>query len=160
MSLNELSAVLWRERQLLELLLFKLEEEQLVLTSGRTRWLGHATREVESVLDQIRTAEIGRSVEAEAVARELGLPEGSGLRALAGAAPSPWDELLGEHHDAFVSLTAEIKQLADGNRELLASSHRATQETLMSLSDDVLTYDPRGAASGASGSISLLDQAL
>ena len=54
MGLNELSGVLWRERQLLELLLFKLEEEQLILTSGRTQWLGHATREVESVLDQIR----------------------------------------------------------------------------------------------------------
>lgn len=160
MSLNELSGVLWRERQLLELLLFKLEEEQLILTSGRTRWLGHATREVESVLDQIRTAEIGRAVEADAVARELGLPEGSGLRALADAAMPPWDELLGEHHQAFVSLTSEITSLADGNRELLSTSHRAAQETLMSLSDDVLTYDPTGQASAASGSISLLDQAL
>ncbi len=160
MSLNELSGVLWRERQLLELLLFKLEEEQLVLTSGRTRWLGHATREVESVLDQIRGAELGRAVEADAVARDLGLPEGSGLRALAEAAPAPWDELLAEHHQAFVSLTAEIKALADGNRELLSASNRAAQETLMSLSDDVRTYDPTGQASAASGSISLLDQAL
>ena len=56
MSLNDFSGVLWRERQLLELLLFKLEEEQLILTSGKTRWLGHATREVESVLEQIRSA--------------------------------------------------------------------------------------------------------
>ena len=68
MGVAELSAVLWRERQLLELLLFKLEEEQLVLSSGRTRWLGHATREVEQVLDQIRTAELGRSMEADATA--------------------------------------------------------------------------------------------
>ena len=56
--LERLSEVLWRERHLLELLLFKLEEEQLVLTSGRTRWLGHATREVETVLEEIRTAEL------------------------------------------------------------------------------------------------------
>ena len=60
MALSELSDVLWTERRLLELLLFKLEEEQLVLTSGRTRWLAHATREVETVLDQIRDAELAK----------------------------------------------------------------------------------------------------
>ncbi|HUX71839.1 MAG TPA: flagellar protein FlgN, partial [Cellulomonadaceae bacterium] len=43
MGLMQLSDVLWQERHLLELLLFKLEEEQMILTSGRTRWLGHAT---------------------------------------------------------------------------------------------------------------------
>ena len=50
MSLTEVSSILWRERELLELLLFKLEEEQLLLAAGRSRWLGHATREVEMVL--------------------------------------------------------------------------------------------------------------
>ena len=39
MSLSEVSNILWRERRLLELLVFKLEEEHLVLASGRTRWL-------------------------------------------------------------------------------------------------------------------------
>ena len=97
MGVAELSAVLWRERQLLELLLFKLEEEQLVLTSGRSRWLGHATREVEQVLDQIRTAELGRSMEADGAALECGIPAGSGLLALSKAAPEPWDDLLASH---------------------------------------------------------------
>ncbi|MDO8106132.1 flagellar export chaperone FlgN [Isoptericola sp. b441] len=161
MGLNELSGVLWRERQLLELLLFKLEEEQLILTSGRTQWLGHATREVESVLEQIRTAELGRSMEADEAALEVGVPVGSGLRAIAGAAPAPWDTLLAEHHAAFVSLTDQINELAQGNRELLAASHRATRETLMSLQETVDTYDPRGgAATAVAGTSHLLDQAL
>jgi len=38
-SLSDLSSILWREREMLELLLFKLEEEQLILASGRSRWL-------------------------------------------------------------------------------------------------------------------------
>ena len=42
MALSDVSNILWRERQLLELLVFKLEEEQLVLAAGRTRWLAHA----------------------------------------------------------------------------------------------------------------------
>ena len=127
MGLNELSGVLWRERQLLELLLFKLEEEQLILTHGRTQWLGHATREVESVLDQIRTAELARSVEADEAAHEIAAPEGSSLRALAELARPPWDYLLREHHQAFVSLTAQIGTAAEDALELLALSIDATQ---------------------------------
>ena len=160
MSLNEFSGVLWRERQLLELLLFKLEEEQLILTSGKTQWLGHATREVESVLDQIRTAELGRAAEAAAAAREVGVPEGSSLLVIANAAPSPWRELLTEHHRAFVELTEQVNELAEGNRELLATSSRAAQETLLSLQESVQTYDDRGATTPASTGASLLDQAL
>jgi hypothetical protein len=161
MGLNELSGVLWRERQLLELLLFKLEEEQLILTSGRTQWLGHATREVESVLEQVRAVELGRSVEAQNAAVALGLPEGSSLLALADRAPGPWNALLREHHEAFVDLTHQIRVLADANRELLSSSHRATQETLMSLQDDTLrTYSAAGTTSGPTGSMRLLDEAL
>ncbi|HMO09924.1 MAG TPA: flagellar export chaperone FlgN [Actinotalea sp.] len=160
MGLNELSSVLWHERQLLELLLFKLEEEQLILTSGRTQWLGHATREVESVLDQIRTAELGRSLEADDAARQVGVPVGSGLRAIANAAPAPWNDLLADHHAAFVDLTDQINALAQGNRELLSSSHRATRETLLSLQDSVDTYDPSGAAASSAVDPRLLDRAL
>ena len=161
MGLNELSGVLWRERQLLELLLFKLEEEQLILTSGRTQWLGHATREVESVLEQIRTAELGRSIEADEAAREIGVPEGSSLRLMAQKARPPWDDLLTEHHAAFVSLTDQIHALAQSNRDLLSTSHRATRETLMGLQESVQTYDPRGSsASTTEDWAQLLDQAL
>ena len=62
MGLAEVSSTLWRQRELLELLLFKLEEEQVLLTSGRTRWLARATREVEVVLEEIRRAELLRAL--------------------------------------------------------------------------------------------------
>lgn len=159
MAIAEFSDVLWRERHLLELLLFKLDEEQLVLTSGRTRWLPQATREVEAVLEQIRDAELGRAAEADAAAAEIGVPAGSSLQILAEHAPAPWDELLRAHRDAFVSLTSDIAQLADGNRELLSLSHRATQETLLSLQDTVETYGPQGTATtGAAASAQLFDR--
>ena len=82
MGLSEVSNILWQERQLLELLLFKLEEEQLVLASGRNRWLNHATREVEMVLEEIKRAEVARSMEVDAAAAELGLPSNPSLRQL------------------------------------------------------------------------------
>jgi hypothetical protein len=124
MGVAELSAALWRERQLLDLLLFKLEEEQLVLAHGRSCWLGHATREVEQVLDQIRTAEFSRAIEADGAAGDFGVPVGSDLLALAKAAPQPWPQLLTNHREAFISLSTQIQQVADGNRTLLVGAER------------------------------------
>ena len=63
MALSDVSNILWRERQLLELLVFKLEEEQLVLAAGRSRWLVYATREVENVLGEIKRIELERAVD-------------------------------------------------------------------------------------------------
>lgn len=160
MSLNSLSEALWRERRLLEMLLFKLEEEQLVLTSGRSRWLAQATREVEAVLDEIRSAELGRAVEVEEVATTLGVPGSASLAELADASPAPWDELLRAHRDAFASLTSEIGQLADDNRELLAMSHRATQETLASLEHSVRTYDGAGQPHADTPGALLIDRSI
>ena len=160
MTLNSLSEALWRERRLLEMLLFKLEEEQLVLTAGRSRWLPQATREVEAVLDEIRSAEIARAVEVEDVAATLGLAGNASLAELAAAAPAPWDELLRSHRDAFASVTAEIGRMADDNRELLALSHRATQETLASLEDSVRTYDETGQRRAEAPGAQLIDRSI
>ena len=99
--------------------------------------------------------------EIEDVAAELGLEPGGSLRELAQHAPAPWDDLLHAHRDAFVQLTTEISQLADGNRELLAMSHRATQETLMSLQETVQPYDPQAHTTAeADRSAQLLDQSF
>jgi hypothetical protein len=130
MGFSELSTILWRERQLLELLLFKLEEEQLLLTAGRTRWLTHAAREVETVLDDIRAAELVRSGEVEALAPELGLATGPPLSDLIDASPSPWNQIMSEHREAFLALSQEILTLAETNRELITRGQRAVQEAL------------------------------
>ncbi|WP_127126495.1 flagellar protein FlgN [Georgenia sp. SYP-B2076] len=158
MPLKDLSDVLWRERELLEQLLFKLEVEQLLLVSGRTKRLPLATREVEEVLELIREAELGRAVEVDYAATTLGLPEGVSLLQLAQAAPAPWDGILLEHRTNFIRLTAEVSDIAHSNRDLLASSHRATQETLMGLQLSVQTYSPTGAATPASVGAQLFDE--
>ncbi|GAB2677857.1 flagellar export chaperone FlgN [Thalassiella azotivora] len=163
MGLAEVSNVLWRERELLELLLFKLEEEQLLLAAGRTRWLPHATREVEVVLDQIRDAEALRAVEVSVVGEELGLGPEPSLRALVAAAPEPWTELLEGHRQAFLVLTQEIATTAEANRDAVAAGARAVHETLLAVEEPLHTYDPRGRAATASvaGARShLVDEAL
>ena len=133
MGLREVSAILWRERHLLELLLFKLDEEQLVLAAGRTRWLPRATREVEMVLEEIRQTELERAVEVTRVAVDLGLPAGASLRQLAEAAPPPWQGMLAEHRQAFLSLTDEVTALVQTNRELLGRGQKAVRDVLAQL---------------------------
>ena len=163
MGLREVSAILWRERHLLELLLFKLDEEQLVLAAGRTRWLPRATREVEMVLEEIRQTELERAVEVSRVALDLGLPAGASLRQLAEASPPPWQGMLVEHRQAFLSLTDEVTALVQSNRELLVRGQKAVREVLASIGDGKVEvgagYGGRPAAPDA-GRPFLIDEAL
>ena len=144
MSLTDLSSILWRTRELLELLLFKLEEEQLLLAAGRSRWVAHATREVEVVLEQTRHVEVARAAYAQAVATELGLSADASLGEIADAAPAPWSELLHQHRKAFLTLTGEISSLAATNRDLLTAGQRAARETMLVLANNVETYGRTG----------------
>jgi len=161
MAASELSAQLWKERELLELLLFKLEEEQLLLIAGKSRWISHATREVEMVLGEMRRAELGRAVEVEAVATSLGLAPGASLRELAEAAPPPWGGILRDHRNAFLAATQEITALAKSNRDLLANGYRAAREALSSLSEpEVKTYAPDGRSVHSSPGPRLLNEAI
>jgi hypothetical protein len=137
MSLNEVSNILWRERQLLELLVFKLEEEQLVLAAGRSRWLPHATREVESVLAEIKRLELDRAVHVDAVAADLGVGPGPTLRELVEHAPSPWNTILDDHRVALLEAAQEIDTIARGNRDLLARGQQAARAALDALTDHV-----------------------
>ncbi len=144
-SMEELSRVLWRERELLDLLLFKLEEEQLVLASGRSRWLGYAAREVETVLDSIRQTEVLRATTADAVAASLGLENNLGLRALAESTDEPWRTILLDHRDAFVAVTAQITAMAMTSRELLTAGYQAARATTVPLSNGTGTYTADGS---------------
>jgi hypothetical protein len=160
MGLAEVASILWREREALELLLFKLEEEQLVLAAGRTRWLVHATKEVELILERIRETELLRASEVDAVAAEYGLPSNPSLSALADAVGRPWADLLREHRRAFLSMTAEIITLAEVNRELLTAGQRLTREALLSVTGSLQTYGRDGEATAAAPTVRLLDEAM
>lgn len=150
--MEKLSQILWRERELLDTLLFKLEQEQLVLASGRNRWLMRAAREVEQVLETIRQTEILRSVAADEAAAALGLEHNPSLRALAEATDEPWRSILSDHHEAFLAVTREITALAETNRELITVGYRSARETLMTIGDGAESYNADGDAVTVSGS--------
>lgn len=129
-ALTELSHTLWRQRRLLEVLLYRLELQQLVLTTGRTRWVEAATRDVETVTTELRAVELERAVRAATVAAELGLAGEPTLTRIAEAAQAPWGDIMAEHLDALRGLTAEIQTTGRHNHELLLRGFQASQEFL------------------------------
>ena len=161
MALSDVSNILWRERQLLELLVFKLEEEQLVLAAGRTRWLAHATREVENVLAEIKRVELERAMQVADAGRELGLSEAPTLRELAGLTPSPWDGIFAEHRRALMTLASEIDAITKSNRELLQRGNLAAREAIAAIGEiDIEAYDARGSLPDRSLTLRIVDEAI
>ena len=161
MALSDVSNILWRERQLLELLVFKLEEEQLVLAAGRTRWLAHATREVENVLAEIKRVELERAMQVADAGRELGLSEAPTLRELAGLTPSPWDGIFAEHRRALMTLASEIDAITKSNRELLQRGNLAAREAIAAIGEiDIEAYDARGSLPDRSLALRIVDEAI
>ncbi|HZQ87487.1 MAG TPA: flagellar export chaperone FlgN [Acidimicrobiales bacterium] len=120
MRLREVSDILWRERRLLELLQFKLTEEQLLVAAGRVRWLPSATREVELIMIELQRAELTRAVAVDELAVDLGLAPNASLGELALAAPDPWNGVFERHRHALDMAVQEVNDLADQSHRLLA----------------------------------------
>ena len=159
MPMEDLSSILWRERDLLELLLFKLEVEQLVLTSGRSHWLPIAAREVETVLHDIRGVELLRAVAVDTLAAELGLDPNPSLRDIAEASREPWRGIWMDHREAFTTVATQIIEMSQSNRVLLTAGYQAAQATLLSMTEKSPTYGADGSM-GTDRRISLIDRAL
>ncbi len=136
MDLSGLSSLLWRERDILDNLLFKLDVQQLLLMSGRSGWLVRASREIETALEQVRIIELERAVRFNEVAGELNLDASPSLSAIAGAAEEPWKSLLTEHYEAFLELATRIQAITSLNREMAFSAQIATEAILTSIRGD------------------------
>jgi len=158
MGFAEVSTMLWRERDALEQLLYKLVTEQLIVSSGRTRWLAQANEEIEAVLQQLRGTEVLRAAESDVLAEQLGLPLGASLAELSEVADEPWGTLYQEHRRALLSLMTEIQQVTAENRRMLAAGAKAVRETLLSVSETVRTYDASGTAQAATDRPRLMDE--
>jgi hypothetical protein len=160
MSFSDVSTMLWRERDALEMLLFKLTEEQLIAATANAKWLNAATREVEAALDELRGTEILRAAEVDALAASLGWSSGLTLAALAEHADQPWSELLLDHRGALIALVHQIEAACEQNRQVLAAGARSVRETLLALGNGVETYDASGHSAPGVARPRLMDEQL
>ena len=102
------------------------------------------------VLEEIKRAELARSIGVDALAAELGLEAGPSLRQLAETVDGPWRTIFEQHRRAFLTTTQEILALAQVNRDLLSRGQRATREALMWLGDaEAEVYSQTGVTTSA-----------
>ncbi|NYD99864.1 hypothetical protein BJY21_001049 [Kineosphaera limosa] len=130
----------------MELLTYKLEVQHVLIETGRSRWMGRSTREIEVILQEMREAELMRAVDAGPVCDALGLPLDTPLTQIAEAAPAPWNQVLSEHRVALSNATNELSLLSRSNSEMLEASYKAVQETL-----DRFNHTSEGATYTATG---------
>jgi hypothetical protein len=146
---QHLSTLLWREQEFLDLLLFKAEEKQYLILTGKTRWLPRIAHEIEVVLDQLRTLEVERAAATEVLAAGLGLGANPSLRQLAEAAPAPWADLFARHHEALLVLVTELRSLSDANKELIEGGLAAIGDALSTVrAPSAGTYTHNGRTAG------------
>lgn len=145
-ALSGLSAGLWRIQELLEVLTYKLEVQHVLIETGRTRWMGRSTAEIEAVIAEMREVELMRAVDAAPVCEALGLAPDTPLSEIAGAAPAPWDQVLHEHRASLTAATSELSRMSRSNSDMLEASYRAVQETL-----EHFNHTSQGATYTASG---------
>jgi hypothetical protein len=125
-QLRDVSNILWRERNLLELLAFKLDSERLLARAGRTRWLAMADHEVERVLAELKAVELERGIQVQAVADLLGLDAAPTLQSLAESAPGEWAGILADHRRALLVLAREVDRSARHNRRRIETPSQMT----------------------------------
>jgi flagellar FlgN protein len=161
MDHQHLSTLLWREQELLDLLLFKAEEKQYLILTGKTRWLARIAHEIEVVLDQLRVLEVERAAGTEQIAGRLGLDGNPSLRQLAEAAPAPWSDLYAKHHEHLLVLVTELRSLSDANKELIEGGLAAIGDALLTVRPPSAgTYTQAGRAAGNAYRSVTLDGAL
>jgi hypothetical protein len=107
-GIEELNAILWDERELLDALQFALETEQWVLSSGRAHWLTRSSDQVRSAVNDLRRTEILRAAAADAVASDVGLAPAPTLTTLAARVLEPWRSILAEQRAALLDATEAV----------------------------------------------------
>ncbi|MFP3906284.1 MAG: flagellar protein FlgN [Acidimicrobiales bacterium] len=128
--LSTLSQTLWRQRALVEVLLYRLEVQQMILATGKSRWIDMSAHDIEDAIEGLRAEELVRATSVAAVAPLLKVPETASLTELAVAAGEPWDQILRDHQAAFLSLIASVEAVSRDNRELLNHGLRDTHDFL------------------------------
>jgi hypothetical protein len=155
MSIPDLAAVLWRQRELLERLVYRLECEQLLLAAGKTRFLPIATGEVEQLIDELAVIEVQRAHCADRVCGEAGLEAGAVLEDIAAAVQPPWTEVLLEHRRALLTVTSELSVLAETNKTLMSAGMKAVESALANLGlrqgTTSMGYDAQGRSEFIAG---------
>lgn len=157
-TLERLALSLGQQVSALRHLCFKFEIQEVILTSGRHKWLDETTAELERAVASLHESDRALREALERAAVAVGLSPESTVREVAAAVPEPWSYVLEEHRRGMQELLERVGQLSRANRQLLARGHAATVAAMSFLGAEVpSSYDANGQLAPVSGSVGLLD---
>lgn len=117
---RELGAVLVDQEQALERLLFKLEQEHLLLVTRRVRWMRQSTEEVLAVGKQLEELDGRRRAAVDRIAVAVGLPPSATLSELLAHAPEAWASVLTEHRRLMRRGVEQVQDITRRNRQVIS----------------------------------------
>ncbi len=160
--LSDLTRVLWQQRRLLERLHYLLHVQELILGSGDDSMLRHAVDDVQQVITLIGDAEAGRRELTAEIGISMGLDADASLEDLVNRAPEPFEQILAEHRDAFLTLVSDITTTSLNSRDQLQRGMALTRELTSFVMGDAGDggYDRTGAFVAGSAERGLIDRAL
>jgi len=113
---DDLSRLLWQVRRLVERLEVQLRVHALALDAGDTDVLAHTVDELHHTAEALADADVARHECMSDIGMATGIGGSPSLAEIAADAPEPFDEILAEHHRAFVELTAATAAAASYNQ--------------------------------------------
>lgn len=116
---RELGAVLAEQEHALERLLFKLEQEHLLLVTRRVRWMRQSTEEVLTVGKQLEELDGRRRAAVDRIAVAVGLPASATLTELLAHAPEAWASVLTEHRRLMRRGVEQVQDITRRNRQVI-----------------------------------------
>jgi hypothetical protein len=119
--MDELSAILSSQRQVLESLLFRLLGARSLLSTGETRFLSWAASDVERAAARLREVEVRRWSHLQSITPEGAEPPR--LRDLAESQPEPLRSLFEDHRRALGRLVAEVAAVMEATQEYASQAH-------------------------------------
>ena len=114
----ELAHHLWSLRQLLDRLIYRLEVQQLLLATGRTRFLALASAEVDEASAAVAALEGHLRAAAQAAVGQSGPNDPPALAELVSMLQEPHSSAISDHRAALILLGAEVEELVRSSKEL------------------------------------------
>ncbi|MEO6713120.1 MAG: hypothetical protein ABIM89_06795 [Mycobacteriales bacterium] len=129
--MEELAALLGRERLLLERLLYKLVELRALLAAGEVRFLPWAAGEVDHAVAHLREAELHRALMVNRIATDAGIDDAKvSLHMLALTSPEPFAAIFAGQRRTFRALTAEVRECVAACSAAAGDGAHLVDETL------------------------------
>jgi hypothetical protein len=141
---HELSALVWDLRQHLEVLVYRLEVQQLLLAASRTTHVARAIADVEETTALIASLETDLARAAAASAKLHDVEPLTTLESLAEVCDQEHGFSLKDHRTALVTLGSQVEELVRSNKDLARKVMQA-REVISTLAPQADTYSATGA---------------